>query len=69
MSDDRLRDAIETFLADYDTAMGEYEQGYVDADATLSTVDSHVTALRTAAEAAETAETSADAEDGSGSEE
>jgi hypothetical protein len=43
---DDLESAVEAFLRDVDTAHGEYEQGYVDADATLSVVMSHVEELR-----------------------
>jgi hypothetical protein len=47
---DDLESAVETFLRDVDTAHGEYEQGYADADATLSVVMSHVDELREAYE-------------------
>ncbi|GAB6877884.1 hypothetical protein JCM17823_01580 [Halorubrum gandharaense] len=53
MSDPELREAVETFLADYEKAMSEYDQGYVDADATLSVLDTHVTHLKEVAEASE----------------
>ena len=43
---DELEAAVKTFLDDVDTAYGEYEQGYADADATLSLVMSHVEDLR-----------------------
>lgn len=42
--------AIEEFLDATDTAFGEYDQGYVDADATLSKVRTHVEALRDSVE-------------------
>lgn len=38
--------AIEEFLDATDTALEEYDQGYVDADATLSIVRTHVDELR-----------------------
>jgi hypothetical protein len=38
--------AIEEFLDATDTALEEYDQGYVDADATLQVVRSHVDELR-----------------------
>jgi hypothetical protein len=38
--------AIEAFLEATDTALEEYDQGYVDADATLSVVRSHIGELR-----------------------
>ncbi|WP_170836934.1 hypothetical protein [Haloferax larsenii] len=49
MGDD-LEDAVAQFLSDYNSAMSEYDKGYVDADATLSVIDSHVEALREARE-------------------
>lgn len=53
MTESDLGDAIDEFLEDYDRAMNEYDQGYVDADATLSVVDTHVKALRETASASE----------------
>ena len=50
MTETELREAVETFLTDYKQAMSEYDQGYVDADATLSVVDTHVTELQEVAE-------------------
>ncbi|WP_396612560.1 hypothetical protein ACH9L7_04600 [Haloferax sp. S1W] len=47
---DELDDAVAQFLSDYNRAMAEYEKGYVDADATLSVIDSHVEKLREARE-------------------
>jgi hypothetical protein len=47
---DELEDAVSTFLSDVDTAHGEYERGYVDADATLELVMNHVEDLREAYE-------------------
>ena len=41
---------LERFLDDVDTALAEYDQGYVDADATLQVVRSHVEDLREAVE-------------------
>lgn len=46
MTDEEAVRAIETFLTEYDKAMTEYDQGYADADATLSVIEMHVTALR-----------------------
>jgi hypothetical protein len=43
---DELEDAVAEFLSDVDTAYGEYEQGYADADATLELVMRHVADLR-----------------------
>lgn len=39
-------DAIETFLNAADTALAEYDQGYEDADATLTVVRDHIEDLR-----------------------
>ncbi|GGC56322.1 MULTISPECIES: hypothetical protein [Haloferax] len=49
MSDD-LDDAVAQFLSDYNSAIKEYEKGYVDADATLSVIDAHIDELREARE-------------------
>ena len=49
--DDDLEDAVETFLQRADTVYGEYDQGYVDADAALSVLEDHVEELREAVEA------------------
>ncbi|WP_192498298.1 hypothetical protein [Halorussus halophilus] len=48
MSD--LEDAVKQFLRETDTVYSEYEKGYVDADAALSRVESHVEELRESAE-------------------
>ncbi|MFC6614230.1 hypothetical protein ACFQAS_04545 [Halopenitus salinus] len=40
------RRAIEEFLEDADVTLGEYDQGYADADATLSVLEGHIDALR-----------------------
>ncbi|WP_168216172.1 hypothetical protein [Halorussus halobius] len=39
-------DAIEEFLGEADTVLGEYEQGYMDADAALSRLEKDVETLR-----------------------
>lgn len=49
MSED-LKPAVESFLDDVDLAIHEYEEGYADADATLSVIQSHLTELRAAAD-------------------
>ncbi|WP_254822126.1 hypothetical protein [Haloglomus halophilum] len=46
MTDDELRDAVESFVDDVDLALHEYEEGYADADATLTVVQSHLADLR-----------------------
>ncbi|QLG62374.1 hypothetical protein [Halorarum salinum] len=45
MSDD---EAVEAFLAEADDVLGEYEQGYMDADAALSRLSNAVEDLRDA---------------------
>jgi hypothetical protein len=49
MTDD-IDDAVETFLDEADTVYGEYEQGYMDADAALSLLETHIEELRSAAD-------------------
>lgn len=49
MSDD-IEEAVETFLSDAESVYREYEQGYMDADAALSTLETHVDSLQEAAE-------------------
>lgn len=44
MSD--LEDAVKQFLSETDSVYSEYEKGYVDADAALSRVETHIDALR-----------------------
>ena len=46
-----LGDAIEEFLRKADAAYEEYDQGYVDADATLRRLEGPIEDLREAAEA------------------
>ncbi|ESS04348.1 MAG: hypothetical protein A07HR67_01338 [uncultured archaeon A07HR67] len=48
MTDDDLADAVERFLDGADAALDEYDQGYADADATVSVLRSHVADLRDA---------------------
>ncbi|CCQ34811.1 hypothetical protein HLRTI_000903 [Halorhabdus tiamatea SARL4B] len=48
MSD--IEAAVEEFLKEYDDAREDYDRGYVDADATVRLVDSHVEDLRDALE-------------------
>ncbi|WP_199174903.1 hypothetical protein [Halegenticoccus soli] len=43
---ERLEDAVGTFLRDADAVFDEYENGYVDADAALSVLESHIEDLR-----------------------
>lgn len=48
MSD--IEAAVDAFLDEYDAAREDYDRGYVDADATLRLVDSHVEDLKDALE-------------------
>lgn len=50
MPDEDLRAAVESFVDDVDLALHEYEEGYADADATLSVVQSHLSDLEEALE-------------------
>lgn len=43
-------EAVETFLTEADTVYGEYEQGYMDADAALARLESALSELRDATE-------------------
>jgi hypothetical protein len=54
MTDEDLRDAVKSFVDDVDLALSEYEQGYADADATLTVVQSHLADLREVVEETET---------------
>ncbi|WP_430505921.1 hypothetical protein [Haloparvum sp. PAK95] len=51
--DEELLVAAEAFLAATDEALSEYDQGYADADATLSLIESQLDPLREAVEEAE----------------
>lgn len=52
MSDDELEAAVAKFLKGADKAYSEYEKGYVDADATLSVLETHLDELRETHESA-----------------
>ncbi|RLM57528.1 hypothetical protein DVK02_07135 [Halobellus sp. Atlit-31R] len=45
---DPLDESVAQFLLDVDAAYEDYDRGYVDADATLSVVMTHVETLREA---------------------
>ncbi len=47
---DELEAAVESVLAEADTVFGEYEQGYMDADAALSRIEAVLPELREAFE-------------------
>lgn len=40
--------AVETFLGEAETVYAEYENGYMDADAALSLLETHIDELREA---------------------
>ncbi|WP_202614419.1 hypothetical protein [Halostella litorea] len=48
MSD--LETAVDEFIDEADTVYGEYERGYMDADAALSRLETHLDELREASE-------------------
>lgn len=50
MSDDDIEKAVETFLDDAETVYAEYDQGYMDADAALSRLESAIAELEDASE-------------------
>lgn len=50
-----MHEAVAAFLAGADDVYGEYDQGYMDADAALSVLSSRIDGLRDAAESAEDA--------------
>ena len=43
---EHLEAAVETFLRDAEEVLGEYEQGYMDADAALGLLEAHIEDLR-----------------------
>jgi hypothetical protein len=43
---DDLEQTVETFLDDVDATLAEYDQGYADADATLTILRTHLSTLR-----------------------
>lgn len=50
MGEEDLEEAVETFLDGSEAALAEYDQGYVDADATVSVIRTHIEALENAVE-------------------
>ena len=50
MSDDTLESAVEEFLDGTESALDDYDQGYADADATLSLVRTRIDELSAAVE-------------------
>jgi len=47
-----IHEAVSAFLSGADNVYGEYDQGYMDADAALSVLSSRIDDLRDAAESA-----------------
>lgn len=45
---DELEEAVETFLHEAEEVMGEYDQGYMDADAALGLLTDHIEDLEDA---------------------
>ena len=45
MSDETIEAAVEAFLDGTESALDDYDQGYTDADATLSVVRTHIDEL------------------------
>ncbi|WP_193309091.1 hypothetical protein [Halorubrum halophilum] len=43
--DDALDDALERFLEEAESTLDDYEQGYADADATLTVLRTHIDEL------------------------
>ena len=50
MSDETIEAAVEAFLDDTESALDDYDQGYADADATLSVIRTHIDELAAAVE-------------------
>ncbi|MFW5917307.1 MAG: hypothetical protein ACOCRD_02730 [Halorubrum sp.] len=48
MSDGSMETAVERFLEETESALDDYEQGYADADATLSVVRTRIDELAAA---------------------
>ncbi|WP_280587211.1 hypothetical protein [Halorubrum sp. Boch-26] len=53
MTDDTIAAAVERFLDETESALDAYDQGYADADATLSVVRTHMDELAAAADEAD----------------
>ena len=50
MSDEAIEAAVEQFLTEAGSALDDYEQGYADADATLSVIRNRMDELERAAD-------------------
>ncbi|WP_186310942.1 hypothetical protein [Halorubrum depositum] len=53
MSDESVEAAVERFLDETESALDDYDQGYADADATLSVVRTHIDELAVAVDEAD----------------
>lgn len=53
MSDESIEAAVERFLDETESALDDYDQGYADADATLSVVRTHIDELAVAVDEAD----------------
>ncbi|OYR45385.1 MULTISPECIES: hypothetical protein [unclassified Halorubrum] len=56
MSDESIEAAVERFLDETESALNDYDQGYADADATLSVVRTRIDELAAAADESDGAE-------------
>lgn len=61
--DDGMHAAVAEFLAGADDVYGEYDQGYMDADAALSVLSSRIDDLREAADEADEVDGADEADD------
>jgi len=53
MSDDSIEDAVERFLDETESRLDSYDQGYADADATISVLRTHIDELAAAVDDAD----------------
>ncbi|WP_435075555.1 hypothetical protein [Halorubrum sp. HHNYT27] len=56
MTDDTIAAAAEEFLTETESALDDYDQGYADADATLTVVRTHIDELAAAVDEADGSE-------------
>jgi len=56
MSDESIEDAVERFLDETESRLDSYDQGYADADATISVLRTHIDELAAAVDDADEAE-------------
>jgi hypothetical protein len=54
MSDETIEDAVERFLDETQSSLDSYDQGYADADATISVLRTHIDELAAAVDDEET---------------